>query len=201
MGPKRSVEVVGAADIPETSHFANAVDEVQMRSKVSDRMSQECYQDIPCPPGYEHFIPASIENKQKQPEVKQEMMQDHESLRSRKDFLDEAVLIGYDGTNMPYVMFYNPIMNLLASCPYSDRKLPLLRAACLHTAVQTIAVVISDTHGFDDDAKINMALNRLSQRFGVHGGFVNEPEVQKIRNGPKMSSTSGLLRGKHLQTS
>ena len=34
-----------------------------------------------------------------------------------------------------------------------------------------------------------MALNRLSQRFGVHDGFVNEPEVQKIRNGPKMSST------------
>ena len=81
-------------------------------------------------------------------------------------------------------------MNLLAKCPYSNRKLPLLRAACLHTAARTIAVVISDTPGFDNDAKINMALNRLSQRFGVHSGFVNEPEVQKIRNGPKMSSTS-----------
>ena len=91
---------------------------------------------------------------------------------------------------MPYVMFYNQIMNLLARYPYSDRKLPLLGAACLHRAAQTIAVVISDTPGFDDDAKINMALNRLSQRFEVHGGFVNEPEVQKIRNGPKMSSTS-----------
>ena len=91
---------------------------------------------------------------------------------------------------MPYVMFYNQIMNLLARCPYSDWKLLLLRAAYLHTAAQTIAVLISDTPGFDDDAKINMALNRLSQRFGVHGGFVNEPEVQKIRNGPKMSSTS-----------
>ena len=186
----RNVEAFGAADIPETSHFAKAVDEVQMRSKVSDRMSQERYRDIPCPPGYEHFIPSSIKNKQRQPEVKQEMIQDHESLRSRKDFLDEAILIGYDGTNMPYVMFYNQIMNLLARCPYSNKKLPLLRAACLNTAAQTIAVVISDTPGFDDDAKINMALNRLLQRFGVHGGFVNEPEVQKIRNGPKMSSTS-----------
>ena len=138
----RNVETFGAADILETSHFAKAVDEVQMRSKVSDRMSQERYRDIPCPPGYEHFIPASIKNKQRQPEVKQEMIQDHESLRSRKD---EAVLIGYDGTNMPYVMFYNQIMNLLARCLYSDRKLPLLRAACLNTAAQTIAVVISDT--------------------------------------------------------
>ena len=108
------------------------------------------------------------------------MSKDHESLRSRKDFLDEAVLIVYDGTNMPYVMFYNQIINLLARCPYSDRKLPLLRAACLHTAAQTIAVVISDTPGFDNDAKINMALNRLSQRFGVHGGFVKEPKVQRL---------------------
>ena len=186
----RNVEAFEAADIPETSHFAKAVDEVQMRSKVSDRISQERYRDIRCPPGYEHFISAFIKNKQIQPEGKQEMIQDHESLRSRKDFLDEAVLIGYDETNMPYVMFYNQIMNLLARCPYSDRKLPLLRAACLHTAAQTIAVVISNIPGFDDDAKINMALNRLSQRFGVHGGFVNEPEVQKIRNGPKMSSTT-----------
>ena len=85
----KNVEAVGAADIPETSHFTKAVDEVQMRSKVSDRMSQERYQDITCPPGYEHLIPASTKSKQKQPEVKQEMMQNHESLRSRKDFLDE----------------------------------------------------------------------------------------------------------------
>ena len=39
----RNVETFGAVDIPETSHFAKAVDEVQMRSKVSDRMSQERY--------------------------------------------------------------------------------------------------------------------------------------------------------------
>ena len=173
----KSVEAPGAADILETSHFAQPEDEVQMRSKVGDRMSQKRYRNVFCPPGYEHFIPVSIKNKQRQPEIKQEMMQDHESHRSRKDFLDEAVLIGYDGTNMPYVMFYNEIINLLARCPYSDSKLPLLRAACLHTAAQTIAVVISNTPGFDDDAKINMVLNRLSQRFGVHGGFVNKPEV------------------------
>ena len=35
-------------------------------------------------------------------------------------------------------------MNLLARCPYLYKKLPLLRAACLHTDAQTIAVVISD---------------------------------------------------------
>ena len=121
-----------------------------------------------------------------------EVERTYEVSNTRKDFLDEAVLIGYDGVNMPYVMFYNQIMNLMSRCPYQDRRLPLLRAACVRTASQTIAVVISDTPGLNDDAKIKMALDRLSQRFGVHGGFANEPEVQKIRHGPKMSSTSAV---------
>ena len=46
-------------------------------------------------------------------------------------------------------------------CPYPDWKLPLLRAACVRTAAHTVAIVISDTPGFDDERKINMALNRL----------------------------------------
>ena len=32
-------------------------------------------------------------------------------------------------------------------CPYPERKLPLLRAACVRAAAHTIAVVISDTLG------------------------------------------------------
>ena len=35
-----------------------------------------------------------------------------------------------------------------------------------------------------------MAFDRLSQRFGVRGGFVNESEIRQIRKGPKMTSTS-----------
>ena len=45
----RSVKAVGAANIPETSHFTKPIDEVQMRSKVGDRMSQERYRNVPCP--------------------------------------------------------------------------------------------------------------------------------------------------------
>ena len=122
--------------------------------------------------------------------MNREIHQRSEPSCSRKDFLDEAVLIGYDGTNMSCIMFYNKIMNLLIRCYNSDRRLALLRAACVRTAAQTIAVVISDTPGFKDNIKINMALNRLAQRFGVSGSFLNEPEVRKICNAPKMSTTS-----------
>ena len=56
--------------------------------------------------------------------------------------------------------------------------------------LRPISVVTSDTPAFDDEAKISMAFDRLSQRFGFRGGFVNEPEIRQIRNGPKMTSTS-----------
>ena len=118
-----------------------------------------------------------------------EVTHDPEPVILRKDFLDEAVLICYDGTNMPYIMFYNQISNLMDRCTYPDRKLALLRASCVRSASQTIAVVISDTPGLKDDVKVNMALNRLRQRFGISGGFLNEPSG-KIRNVPKMTDTS-----------
>ena len=167
-------------------------------------------QHVPCPPGFEGINPAPFTHVHDMDtgisgtlgnapnnsyHVHPQVKRDTEEVRaldgSRKDFLDEAVLIGFDGTNMPYVMFYNQIMNLMARCPYPDRKLPILRAACVRSAAQTIAVVISDTPGFDDNTKITMGLSRLEQRFGRSGGFVNEPEVRRIRNGPKLSSTSG----------
>ena len=127
---------------------------------------------------------------QSRTQEKQDLGHPLEPPSSRKDFLDEALLIGYDGSNMPYVMFKNQIMNLMERCPYPDRKLPLLHPACVWAAAHTIAVVISDTPEFHDEAKNSMAFDRLSQRFGVRGGFVNEPEIRQTRNGPKMSSTS-----------
>ena len=86
-------------------------------------------------------------------------------------------------------------MKFMERFPYPDRKLPVLRAACVQAAAHTIAVIISDTPGFGDEAKISVAFDRLSQRFGVQGGFVNEPVITKIRqigNGPKRISTSAV---------
>ena len=47
-----------------------------MRSKVGDRMSQERYRNVSCLFWFKHLIPAFIKSivKQRQPEVRQEMM-------------------------------------------------------------------------------------------------------------------------------
>ena len=108
-------------------------------------------------------------------EIKRNSSESFDFNTSRKDCLDEAALLEYDGKNMPFIMFKNQIINLRNKCPYDDRKLPLLRAPCVRKASQTIAIVISDSPVLNSTAKIKMALDRLSQRFG--GRVVKVPSL------------------------
>ena len=151
-------------------HLTDPFVEPKYKPKIDQALKQEMEnRNVSCPPGFEGINPAPcthfpevgtgisstrdnafIESDHMRPQVIRHNEQARALDGSRKDFLDEAVLIGYDGTNMPYVMFYNQIMNLMVRCPYPDRKLTILRAACVRSAAQTIAVVISDTPGFND---------------------------------------------------
>ena len=42
--------------------------------------------------------------------------------------------------------------------------------------------------------RIEKALDRLRQRYGVSGGLTSEPKVMAVRNGPKVSFTSTSLK-------
>ena len=66
----------------------------------------------------------------------------------------------------------------------------MLQAACTRTAAQTIANLTSDAPGLSEKDRIEMTLERLSQRFGVRGGFLSEPEIGKYRYGNKLMSLS-----------
>ena len=68
---------------------------------------------------------------------------------------------------MPFIMFKNQIVDLIKKCPY-DEKLRLLRVFCVHEALQTIAIVISDSPTLESHAKMDMALDRVSQPFSVN---------------------------------
>ena len=79
------------------------------------------------------------------------------------------------------------------SCTFEDARLTLqakLQAACARTAAQTIANLTSDTPGLSEKDRIGMPSERLSQRFGVRGGFLSEPEIRKSRYGKKLVSSS-----------
>ena len=85
------------------------------------------------------------------------------------------------------------------SCPFEGaraaRALTLLQAACARTAAQTIIDITSDTPGLSEKDRIEMPLERLSQRFGVRSGFLSEPEIRKYCSGNKLvSSSANIMR-------
>ena len=132
----------------------------------------------------------SGDHRASQRKIKRNSSESFDFNASRKDFLDEVALLEYDGKNMLFIMFENQIVNLMKKCPYDDKKFPLLRASCVREALQTIAIVISDSPALNSTAKVKMASDRLPQRFGVSGGFLNEPEVRQIKYGLRLTSTS-----------
>ena len=89
-----------------------------------------------------------------------------------RTFIDKASLINYNGSNMPYIFFHNCIKALINSCPFENSRLTLLQAACVGLAGQNISNLVADTPGLSEARRIEMSLERLSQRFGVQRWFL-----------------------------
>ena len=113
-----------------------------------------------------------------------------------KIFMDKAALIGYNSANMPFIFFKNRINAFVDSCPFEGARLTLLQADCAETAAKTIATLTSDTPGLSEKDRIEMSLERLSQRFGVRGEFLSEPEIRKYPYGNKLVFSSANIMKK-----
>ena len=77
---------------------------------------------------------------------------------------------------MPFIL----INALIDSCSFEGVCLTLLQPACARTAAQTIANLTSDTPGLSKKDRIEMSLERLSQRFGVQGGYSRSLKLGSI---------------------
>ena len=77
--------------------------------------------------------------------------------------------------------------------PYAERRLEVLRASCVGQPREMVNVFCAPLKGMTISQRIEKALDRLRQRYGVPGGLVSEPKVRAVRYGPKVAFTSASL--------
>ena len=70
----------------------------------------------------------------------------------------------------------------------------MLRASCIGQPREMINLFCTPMRGMTTAQRIEKALSRLRQRYGVTGGLTSEPKIIAIRHGPKVSHTSASLK-------
>ena len=78
--------------------------------------------------------------------------------------------------------------------PYDERRLEILRASCVGKPRETVTLFCAPMKSMNTSQRIEKALDRLRQRYGVSGGLTPEPKVIAIRHGAKISFTSTSLK-------
>ena len=70
--------------------------------------------------------------------------------------------------------------------PYDERRLEVLRAACVGQPREMVNLFLAPMKNMSTSQRIEKALGRLRQRYGVSGGLTSEPKIIEIRNGPRV---------------
>ena len=88
----------------------------------------------------------------------------------------------------------------MAKSPCQERRLEILRASCYDQPRETVNLFLASIKSVSTSERIEKALDRLRQRYGVSGGLTTEPQVIKIRNGAKVTYNVSSLKAynKHL---
>ena len=114
--------------------------------------------------------------------------------QGRNEYITLASQIGYDGNNIAFVFYENQIRRLMSESPFEERSLEVLRASCVGQPREMVNLFCVPMKNMSTSRRIEKALDRLRQRYGVSGGLTSEPKVMAVRNGPKVSFTSTSLK-------
>ena len=100
--------------------------------------------------------------------------------------LEEAREIRFTGRKLPFIFYYNQIMELLNRCPDPRKKMDLLRASCQDQAREAVSALVPPVPGWDVNTQIKRALEGLRLRYGC-SSFLSEPLVKRVRSGQKFA--------------
>ena len=114
--------------------------------------------------------------------------------QTRNEYVNLASRIGYDGHNIAFIFYDNQIRALMAESPCQERRLEILRASCSGQPRETVNLFLAPMRNLLTSERIEKALDRLRQRYGVSGGLTTEPLVGAIRNRSKISFNAASLK-------
>ena len=107
--------------------------------------------------------------------------------QDRNKFINLASQIGYDGSNIDFVFQENQIRRLMHKSPYVERRLKVLKTSCIGERREMVNLVFAPMRNISSSKRIERALDRLNQRYGLSGGLTSEPKITKIRTGSRVA--------------
>ena len=114
--------------------------------------------------------------------------------QGRNEYINLATQVGYDGSNIAFVFLENQVRRLMNESPYDQRKLEVLRAACVSQPREMVNLFCAPMKSMTTAQRIEKALDRLRQRYDVSSGLTSEPKVIAIRHGAKVNFTASSLK-------
>ena len=113
--------------------------------------------------------------------------------QGRNEFINLATQVGYDGANIVFVFFENQVRCVMNESPYDERKLEVLRAACVGQGREMVHLFCAPMKSMTTAQRIEKAFDRLSQRYGVSSSLTSG-QVIAIRHGAKVNSSASSLK-------
>ena len=114
--------------------------------------------------------------------------------QDRNEYVNLASQIDYDGSNIDFVFYENQIWRLMHESPYDERRLEVLRASCIGQPREMVNLFFAPMRNMSTSRRIERALDRSRQRYGISGGLTSETKIAKIRTGPRVAMSVASLK-------
>ena len=113
--------------------------------------------------------------------------------QGRNEYINLATQVGYDGANIAFVFFKNQVRRLMNDSPYDERKLEVLRAACVGQPREMVNLFCASMKSMTSAQHIENALDRLPSALRCVEWLTSEPKVIAIPHGAKVNFTASSL--------
>ena len=114
--------------------------------------------------------------------------------QGRNEYINLASQINYNGSNIAFVFYENQIQKLMEESLFGERRLEVLRVFCAGEPREMVNLFFAPFKNLTTQLRIDRALERLRQRYGVPSGFVSVFKVAEVRNSPKVTHTVSSLK-------